>query len=1528
MKIYLYLKDKIAMFSLPKKVSGSFSFDNDNEEETKLINIKAVNNKWFIYSTDDAKIIDNNSIKEDLVLEENTFYTIKRQDVIYLIYVCSSFDSTFISLKYDKNLNLIIGNDDTCNIKYNCPYIKNIICKAIFFDNKVTLNISNNIFYINNKKAILEEGRNDYFLNNGDELHLFGLKIFFYNGFMLINNPSSRVTFKLDKTSLVPYKFIYDDNIIDFEVKDEDLYEKDDYFSKAPRVRRTITTKNIDLSLPPRMEGEKELPLILTVGPMVTMAIASGVMLISNISKLITGETTLAKTWPTLISSGAMLISMVLWPSITKSFNKKIKASKEKEILEKYTKYLEEKRNELTLERSLQREILIENLISIDECLNIIKNGKLNFWDKRIEQSDFLTVRIGVGNELLDIKINYPEEGFTIDEDELKKKADFLFGEFKYIHDVPIGYSLYKGKITAIMGDIKKSYGMINNIILQLITFYSYEDIKLVVMTNKDNEDKWQYVKYLNHAFSNDKQIRFFSTNVEGAKNIGDYLNLEIQNRLSLSVDGPRLFKPYYVIITDDYEQIKKLNVTKILTENDINLGFSLVIIENQMSRLPSKCNNFINLGVSSSGLLKNSFENQEQATFTDEIKYDINMMDIATRLSNIPIEFEENNRQLPETITFLEMEHVGKVEQLNIMNRWDSNDSTTSLKAEVGVDSDSNPIYLDLHEKYHGPHGLIAGMTGSGKSEFIITYILSMAINYSPDDVAFILIDYKGGGLAFAFENKTTGVCLPHLAGTITNLDKSEMDRTLVSIDSEIKRRQKIFNDARDKLGESTMDIYKYQRMYKDGKLNEPVPHLLIICDEFAELKSQQPDFMSNLISVARIGRSLGVHLILATQKPSGVVDDQIWSNTKFRVCLKVQDASDSKEMLKKADAASLKQTGRFYLQVGYDEYFILGQSAWCGAKYYPSEKIIKQVDKSVNFINDTGNIIKSIQSGNNIKIEPQGEQLANIMQNIIEVARSLNKKAKRLWLNDIDPIILVDNLEQKYHVNYHDDDIKAILGEYDAPERQEQGILTYSLKNDGNIIIYGNDEMEKENLLNSLIYSVCKNYSPEEVNIYIVDYGSESLRLFDGINQIGGLTFMGEDEGIKNLFKLIIEEVKTRKKLFIPYGGSLNNYNDKNEKKLPIILFILNNYEGLLEVYNNIYEDIISIGRDCERYGINLILTCNAPTSIGRRVSQIFNKKYALHLADSSDYYTIFNMKVKIKPRDILGRGLIYNDAIHEFQTSSIVEDSNNLNDYISKLKDTVKDKYSLKAERIPTLPDVVSLDIIKDEISTLDKVPIGISKDSLKIIKYDFLAYQSTSIVSNKLKNINCFIVSLCDTLLLTHNVTVFFVDTLNMLELLKKKNINNKRINYFNDSFDKVMDAFISLDSKIKQMNSKIVYIIYGLEKLKAKVEVKKLETLFGLIKNNDNTRLIICDSGKSLKSMDLDVWYAKLRNNTDGIWIGKGFADQQNFRISKITKEMNEKYTNDYGFYVSESSAELVKLLEFNDLLKDSDDDEE
>ncbi|HBA37655.1 MAG TPA: type VII secretion protein EssC, partial [Firmicutes bacterium] len=1526
MKIYLYLKNKILAFALPQKISGNFNFDEYANEEAKLINIAAIDGQWYIYSTNDVSILSNGMVLARTPLEKDKYYVVKRGNQEYILFATEAFDASFLPYRYTAQSTMVIGNDNSSSVRYSCPYIKGVAAKIRMSENYITVDTKEVPVYRNNIALPLKTDNN--LLKSGDVINIYGLKIMFLNGFILINNPCGGMTCNTATCRLSSYDIPYGNVPQDREIRDTDLYSKDDYFSKAPRVKRMITTKEITLSPPPKQEKESEMPLILTVGPMLTMGVVSLVMFLNTLGKLSSGQATIAQVWPSLVSSLAMIASTLLWPTLTKIFNKTLKFRRKRELINKYSRYLNTKREELTKEQKLQSEILVENLIPTKECLNIIQGANARFWDKRIEQSDFLEVRLGTGKQKLDVKINYPEEGFTIDEDDLKKKADELIEEFKYLYDVPVGYSLYKNKITALMGDMEKCYHMISNIILQLITFYSYEDIKLVVITNPLNEGHWEYVRFLNHCFSNDKQMRFFSSTTEGSKRLCDYLYAELQNRIALTEDGPKLFKPYYIILTDDYSQIKRYTFAKTVTELDENLGFSLVILENRMSKLPSKCNNFITAGANTIDILTNSFTEQESLSIHDEIDTTIDMMAVARKLSNIPIEFEEGTKQLPESITFLEMERVGRVEQLNIMNRWDTNDSTTSLKAEIGVDSEGDLMYLDLHEKFHGPHGLIAGMTGSGKSEFIITYILSMAINYSPDDVAFILIDYKGGGLAGAFENKTTGIMLPHLAGTITNLDKAEMDRTLVSIDSEIKRRQKIFNKARDDLGESTIDIYKYQRFYKEGRLTEPIPHLFIICDEFAELKSQQPEFMDNLISVARIGRSLGIHLILATQKPSGVVNDQIWSNTKFRVCLKVQDASDSKEMLKRPEAASIRETGRFYLQVGYDEYFALGQSAWCGARYFPSEKIIKQVDKSINFIDDTGNIIKNVQSGNNIKIEAQGEQLSAIMNNIIEIAKLSNKKAKRLWLNDIDPLILVDALENKYDIKHTKYDVQATIGEYDAPEKQEQNCLVFNLAKDGNTVIYGNDETERESILNAMIYSICKSHSAKEINIYAIDYGSEQLRTFMSLPQIGGMVFLGDDEGLKNLFKLIMEEIKSRKKLFVNYGGSFENYNSKSENKLPQILFIINNYESLTEIYNTIYEDIASIGRDCERYGITLILTSNTPSTLGRRVSQCFNNKYALHLTDQSDYYGVFASKSKIKPRDILGRGLASTDGIHEFQTASIVMPEDNLNDFITELSARIKEMDTIVAKPIPALPKKVTFDHIKSAITNLQKVPIGISKDKLNIVKYDFLSYPATTIASNKLANIDSFMDSLLEIFLNFKDLTIFFFDPTSALPSAKNKTLENRKVNYFDKDFDELLDRFITIEENPEYKSYQKIYIFYGLEKIKAKVNTSKLEKLFNDVKSSDSSRIVIADSSKSLKTMDLDVWYSKIKNNTEGIWIGKGFAEQQNFRISKITKEMNENYANNYGFSITEANAELIKLIDFNDLQKEDEEDEQ
>ena len=1516
MKITLYLPYRLIDLYLPSQVSGGIVFDEDPNVESKLINIEAIQGKWCIKSTEDTKVIVSQSEVELYALEIGEDIILKRYDKYYLIKVNSIFDETFSTFTYTSPISISIGNQSNCNIAFSSNYISNKIVNINIENDKISLVKSNDLMVYVNKLATTKSETN---INFGSMINIYGLKIFITNGIIMINNPLNLVQLNLSDTGLIKLSHS-DEKCENIEVIDTNLYDEKSYFSKSPRIRRTIEEEELKIDKPPALQEPNETPAILVYGPVLTLAMTSTVTLLTTINNLIQGQTTLANSWPRLMSGCLMLVSSILWPNLTKSYTKHVQKVKENKMLAKYDIYLKDKIKELETMENKQREILVENLISPVECLKIINRRGLNFWDKRIDQSDLMEARIGFGDEKLKVKIDYPEEGFTMDESLIKEKAEAVVKAFEYIKGVPIGYNFSDNKVTAIMGANKRQY-FIDNIVLQFITYYSYEDLKIVLFTNQENSKRWEYIKYLNHNFTNDKNFRMYADDMDSTKLVADFILGEIGNRIQ---NNTGMFKPYYFIIIDDLTEIKKHDLLKIATELDINLGYSMVILEDSIQKLPSKCNNFISLGERTSGILINSYDSQEQITFMDEINYDINMFSVAKSLANIPIEFAEAKSELPSAITFLEMEKVGRVEQLNILNRWLMNDSTNSLKAEIGVDGNGDLIYLDLHEKYHGPHGLIAGTTGSGKSEFIITYILSLAMNFSPDDVAFVLIDYKGGGLAYAFENKTTGVILPHLAGTITNLDKSEMDRTLTSIDSEVKRRQRIFNEARDRNGESTIDIYKYQRLFKDGKVNEPCPHLFIICDEFAELKSQQPDFMDNLISIARIGRSLGVHLILATQKPSGVVNEQIWSNTKFRVCLKVADEGDSREMLKRNEAAFIKEAGRFYLQVGQDEIFVQGQSGWCGAKYYPSDKIIKKVDKSVNIINNNGLFIKSIQAGSSQKTEPQGEQLSAIMNNIIKIANETEKHAKRLWLDNISEKILIDNIKEKYNIKKDQTNIKAIIGEYDAPEKQEQGLVDISLTNDGNVMIAGTELTDRELMFKAIIYSLCTTYSPEEINIYIMDYGSGVLGVTKKYPQVGGIVTEGDTDKYNSFIKMMNETIQSRKKLLGEMGIDFKSYNNRSDvKKMSAIIVMINAMEVLTENDMNVNDELIKLTRDTERYGIYYIINHNG-IGTSRRLMQNFNNILLLRFNDPTKYRDFFPVKINIYPKNVDGRGLIMHDIPHEFQTAMVTENAEEFNQFIELSANKQKEQYTEKAIPIPSLPEKITYEDIEAYVKTVKKVPIGIIKENLDIVKYNFTKNPCTTISSKSIKNIEVFTKSLTYIFSNIKNVSTILIDTEKLVPEVKE-NVNN----YYDDNIENTIKKITEfVDKYDDSKDSYVIIIVYGLVKLKEKLSTTSiLEDLTKKIKTKEKIKLIYCEEEKKIKMIDLEKFYTELKNKNDGIWIGKGFDTQSVFNSFGLSSRDNKKnIPNNQGYVLIDGEILPLQIIEFYEEKVDEDEE--
>ena len=1521
MIIYLIRKDEIISLRLPSTYMGNYwiSYKNENNDVVNLINIEADNNNYIAKSNIDAEIQINGQIVKSVILNNYNYYPIRVKNEVMYLYVVPLYDNSFSQYIIGMN-EITIGKSESCNIIYNNSFISDLHAKIVKIESGMQINSLDNAFgvYVNKKKI------SQKLLFPGDIIFIAGLRIIYMGSFWIVNNPNNLV--KLSGQNISLRQNVVSSNSV---VKSDPylvLYNESDYFEKSPRFITEFERGKIVIDPPPTKKEESETSLLITIGPMMTMGLTSMITAWQAISRMI-NHGDISEYLPSLIMSIAMIMTMIMWPILSLRFQKKQDLKKEAERQSKYKDYLKRKSDEIATMMNREKQVLMENNVSLEECQNIIFNKKRNLWEKEIFHSDFLTVRLGVGSIKPNIEISYPDDHFSLSEDNLKDLLVQTIERKNMISEVPIKISLTEKNISAIIGDEDLTDKFLESILLQLMTFQSYRDLKIVFLKSSYDE-KYNYLKYSPYLFTDDMMFRFYGENMDDIDQISNYLTQIIHQRKyddegNINQNDYRSFSTYYLIIADNDLKIKHTSIVKEIMDSNINYGFSILFRSNNLSSLPKECSTFITIdgdNGKTSGYFENELTSDKQQPFAADlnIKNRINIIKCVEALSKIPLRLKDSSQKIPKSLSFLEMYNVGMVEQLNAEFRWQNNDPTVSLAVPIGVDENNELFKLDIHEKRYGPHGLIAGMTGSGKSELIITYILSMAINFHPYEVSFVLIDYKGGGLTGAFENHNKELVLPHIAGTITNLDVSTINRALASIHSELERRQVLFNEAREKLGESTIDIYKYQRFYREGKVDKPISHLIIISDEFAELKSQRPEFMQELISTARIGRSLGVHLILATQKPSGIVDEQIWSNSKFRISLRVQNKADSNDVIGRDDAASLTDVGRFYLSVGYNELFAVGQSAYTGLPYYPEEKKMKKIDTSLNFIDNIGNVIKTAND-DVITLKPSGEELTNIVNYLINVSNDNNIHIDKLWLDNLHNIIYLSDLKNKYNYNAVKHIINPVIGEFDDPSRQRQGLFTLPLSKDGNTIVYGTTGSGKEDFLTTMIYSIITSHDASEVSLYILDFGSESLKLFKNAPQIGDVVTISEDEKVINLFKMLQVLIDQRKTLLAKYNGDFGLYNEKEDIPLSTYVIVINNYEAFVESYESCNDMLSILSRECLRYGIVFVLTCSSVNSVRYRISQNFKQLIPLQLNDKLDYRTILG-NVDIVPSEIVGRGLVKIDDVYEFQTA-IISDRENQTDIIKNTCEQLKSSDNNSANPIPVLPLKVTSSMLEKYIDKPKNgyYPVGIYKDDLKVGALNFKNNYATIISSMDYDLFGNFLNPLIEEF--TNKYKVVVLDTLDVIN-------KSDDIEYHNSNFDAVINNISNYVDKLYELyeshnfdlssidNTKdIVCVISGVGNLLKRLENKSaFEEVFIKASEIKKVSFILVDTTTVLRKYEYDEWYKMVTQNS-GIWLGSGINDQMTIKLSQVNGESKKELSNSYGFIINKGIARLAKLLE-------------
>lgn len=1074
-------------------------------------------------------------------------------------------------------------------------------------------------------------------------------------------------------------------------------------YRRSPRTQEQLPTEDITLASAPTRGQKFE-----RSRGMLASLVGSGAMAVSSFAMGAASPALMAARAATLVMPVSSIVSQ-------KGGNKRRKKKLEEyELLrqEKYFTYISEQKARIDAVAEQQRAILTRENPSPQECVVSVYELKRNLWERMVSDRDFLHVRIGMGYENLCVAVHSRNMGGSVqmEDDEIKEMSEQLIEETRIVDDIPSRVSLLENTSVGIVGNREQVIRLVKNMIVSLTVSHCFQEVRLVGIFDEEETQIWESLRWLPHIWDKEKQFRYLAFTKEDAHNLCEMFDETLRMRereLSKNNFGKKVVpSPYYVFIFGSKTKMEKEEIMNHLFYNTSEMGVTSLFLFDDLYSLPHDCRFIIDMNQDPCAYPRD--EVNHKFFFTpDEGISDKEFDAFARQMSAVELDGFAVKEEIPNGITFLQGYGVESIEQLNAEERWKNNNPENHLAAPIGVLGGNKIFSLDIHEKEHGPHGLVAGTTGSGKSELLQTWILSMAVNYHPYDVVFVIIDYKGGGMANLLEP------LPHVVGKITNIS-SNINRSLLSLQSEIKRRLVVF----DAVGVNHID--KYQKLYRSGQVSEPLPHLVIVADEFAELKKEEPDFMNGLVKAARVGRSLGIHLVLATQKPSGVVDDQIWSNARFKLCLKVADAGDSREMLKKTDAAYITQSGRAYVQVGMDEYYDLFQSFWSGAPYLGSGKSEEKIGNQVRIVNTNGVRTKTVID-EHTRFKSETDELTEIIRYIAETAeREGIRPLSGPWLPELPgEISLLNDIVGGSGFdgevwNGTLDWLQVSVGMYDEPMRQQQGVQYLNFAEDGHYGIYGAPSTGKTTLLKTVVFSLAMMYSPKDVNIYILDCGGWSMNVFSGLPHVGGVALDSEEEKFEKFEKLVLDEFDKRKELFLRSSvGSLAAYRETVSDELPAMVIAIDNFASLFDLYPDMEQLFVTVAREGATYGIYMIYTANSTSGIRFKVLQNIRGAVAFELTDRGDYATIVGRLEGMFLPKIVGRAFFKGNPPVEFQAAQYADGDSDMErvEKVRKISDEMNRTWQGSRPRsIPVMPESVTLDRMEQLYTVRNHIPVG--------------------------------------------------------------------------------------------------------------------------------------------------------------------------------------------------------------------------
>lgn len=982
-------------------------------------------------------------------------------------------------------------------------------------------------------------------------------------------------------------------------------------------------------------------------------------------------------------------------------------------------------RADITELQKVERAVRLQEAPSVSDTVDAIyKLGPL-LWTHRPEHAWFLGLRFGLGTAPSRVRLEEPANNDT--EVQFAREIQDCLKQFKDIEGVPVVSQFRTSGALGIAGARGLVDDVARGMVLQLVGLHSPAEVVLTAITSAQSRERWNWLQWLPHAGSGHSPLTgdhlaagsaggasllarledLVSAREKAAKRTGPELRPQLD---PAKVEVPNPVLPAVLVIIEDDAPVDRGRLTR-LAERGPDCGVHVLWIATDIQALPAVCRDFMVV-------------DGDHGTTTGQVRlgrhtYPVSCESVDAELAGqlarmmTPVvdvgQPVDDDSDLPRAVSYATL--IGKDFLDNpqaVADRWTENNSVHAtavanrkdngtLRALVGSKG-VEPLYLDL--KNEGPHALVGGTTGAGKSEFLQSWVMGMAAAYSPDRVSFLFVDYKGGA-AFA-----DCISLPHTVGLVTDLSPHLVRRALTSLRAELHYREHLLNRKKAK------DLLAMQREADP----EAPPYLIIIVDEFAALASEVPEFVDGVVDVAARGRSLGLHLILATQRPAGVIKDSLRANTNLRVALRMADEDDAADILGVPDAAYFDPAipGRGAAKTGPGR--IQGfQTGYAGG--WTTEKPQRPQIDIVEMAFGSGQSWEAPAPDKPQVEEPAGpNDIARMTANIVRAADSLDIAAPRKpWLDELATTYDFSKLPNPRT------DEQLLLGVADVPARQEQPTVFYEPDRDGNMAIYGTGGSGKSAALRGIAIAAAVTPRGGPVQVYGIDCGSSGLRMLEELPHVGQVINGDDVERVGRLLRMLRDEAEQRSARFAEVRAStIGEYrklaNRPDEKR---IFVLVDGMSAFREAYEHsrlsaLWDIFLQLATDGRTLGIHLVVSGDRPNSVPTSLLASIQRRLVLRLSSEDDY---ISMDV---PRDVLtaasppGRGLL--DGL-EVQLAVLGGNANLALQAreVHKLSDAMLRQGFEQAPGIEQLPEQVDLDVLPT--GAPEQPVIGVDDETLQ-------------------------------------------------------------------------------------------------------------------------------------------------------------------------------------------------------------------